>query len=227
MGIGTLQERTLHAMLKRYLEPDESRHEVQIGAYVADIARDNEIIEIQTRAFEKLKPKLKAYLPNHTVTVVYPIAHEKWITWVDPKDGTLSPRRKSPKQGSEHDVFFELFKIKAFLTHPNFRLKLIFLDVDEYRSQNGWSRDGKRGSERIERIPLSIVRTVTASARDGYAILLPLFDEDTFTAKDYQKKRHCTPRSAWRALTTLREAGAIFKIGKQGNAFVYQIAKEK
>ncbi len=226
MGIGTLQERTLHAMLKRYLEPNESRHEVQIGSYVADIAREKEIIEIQTRAFEKLRPKLKAYLPDYTVTVVYPIAQEKWITWVDPKDGTLSPRRKSPKTGSEHDAFFELFKIKSFLSHPNFRLKLIFLQEDEYRSQNGWGRNGKKGSQRIERIPLSIVRTVTASARDGYAVLLPLLESETFTAKDYQKKRHCTPRSAWRALTTLREVGAITQVGKKGNAFVYQIKKE-
>ncbi len=45
-GIGTLGEKTLHSVLKNYFEPDESRHEVKIANYVADIAAENSIIEI-------------------------------------------------------------------------------------------------------------------------------------------------------------------------------------
>lgn len=61
-GIGTLAEKTLHAVLKRYFEPDETKHEVKVGRHVADIVNNSGIIEIQTRAFNALRPKLEAYL---------------------------------------------------------------------------------------------------------------------------------------------------------------------
>ena len=43
-GIGTLGEKTLHAILKWYYEPDSSKHETRIGPFVADIVTDSGII---------------------------------------------------------------------------------------------------------------------------------------------------------------------------------------
>lgn len=62
-GIGTLSEKTVHAILKNYYEPDEDRHEIPIQNYVADIYAEGEIIEIQTRQFDKMRGKLGAFLP--------------------------------------------------------------------------------------------------------------------------------------------------------------------
>ena len=45
-GIGTLGEKTLHAALKAYYEPDAESHEIKIGRYIADIVGENGIIEI-------------------------------------------------------------------------------------------------------------------------------------------------------------------------------------
>jgi len=70
LGIGTLSEKTVHAILKNYYEPDEDRQEIPIENYVADIYADGEIIEIQTRQFNKLRDKLKAFLPLYPVTIV-------------------------------------------------------------------------------------------------------------------------------------------------------------
>ena len=57
-GIGTLGEKTLHAALKRYFEPDEHFREVAVGRYVADIMSPGGIIEIQTAGFGRLREKL-------------------------------------------------------------------------------------------------------------------------------------------------------------------------
>ena len=46
LGIGTLSEKTVHAILKNYYEPDEDRQEIPIENYVADIFCGGEIIEI-------------------------------------------------------------------------------------------------------------------------------------------------------------------------------------
>lgn len=63
-GIGTLSEKTLHAVLKNYYEPDENKHEVAIDGYYADIFNDSGIIEIQTRQLNKLRDKLAVFLKN-------------------------------------------------------------------------------------------------------------------------------------------------------------------
>ena len=53
-GIGTLSEKTLHAVLKAYYEPDEDNQEVAVNGYYADIYNQDGIIEIQTRQLGKL-----------------------------------------------------------------------------------------------------------------------------------------------------------------------------
>lgn len=105
LGIGTLSEKTVHAILKNYYEPDEDRQEIPIENYVADIFAGGEIIEIQTRQFDKLRGKLSAFLPLYPVTIVYPIPREKWIIWIDQETGELSGKRKSPLKGSPYTVF--------------------------------------------------------------------------------------------------------------------------
>lgn len=71
-GIGTLSEKTVHAVLKHYYAPDESQHEIPVEGCVADIFNGKEIIEIQTRSFDRMRPKLERFLPLYPVTIVYP-----------------------------------------------------------------------------------------------------------------------------------------------------------
>lgn len=76
-GIGTLKEKTVHAVLKNYYAPDEKMHEVPVGNYVADIYTGNAIMEIQNGNFYKIRTKLDAFLEKYPVTIVYPIPHNK------------------------------------------------------------------------------------------------------------------------------------------------------
>ena len=40
-GVGTLGEKTLHAVLKRMIEPNMARHEVKLGRYTADVLNED------------------------------------------------------------------------------------------------------------------------------------------------------------------------------------------
>ena len=62
-GIGTLSEKTVHAVLKNYYAPDEDMHEIPIEGSVADIYTGTEIMEIQTRSFDRMRDKLRKFLP--------------------------------------------------------------------------------------------------------------------------------------------------------------------
>jgi hypothetical protein len=142
-GIGTLGEKTLHTALKRYIEPDCTWHEVRIGPYVADIMTDSGVTEIQTRGFSNMRKKLEYLLARCKVTVVYPVPHEKWVSWIDPETGEVSAKHKSPKTGTPSEIFRELVHIKYLLKEPNLTLRVLLVDMEETRFLNGWSRDAQ------------------------------------------------------------------------------------
>ena len=114
-GIGTLSEKSLHGILKYYIEPNAEYHEVEFLGSVADIKRDGEIVEIQTRSLERLSAKLEKFLAVMPVRVVYPLPYEKYISVIDKRTGEIISRRKSPKRSSPSDAIIELRKIRKFL----------------------------------------------------------------------------------------------------------------
>ena len=224
-GIGTLAEKTLHAVLKSYFEPGQDGREIKVGRYVADIVGENGIIEIQTQGFDKLRKKLEAFLTCARVTVVYPIAQTKRLCWIDRETGEVTKSRKSPKTGSVFDAFPELYKIKPLLKEPNLRLCFVLLELTEYRYLDGWSKDKKKGSSRCERIPEAIVDEIYIDGAGDYIKLVPERLPSPFTATDYAKAAKINLRQAQTALNVLHFSGAVNRTGKRGNAFLYESAK--
>jgi len=220
--IGTLGEKTLHAALKAWYEADESRHEIKIGAYVADIEAGGRIVEIQTRGFERLRKKLAAWLDDYPVTVVYPIPNVKWLLWIDEQTGEATKKRKSPKRGSIYDAAAELYKIKQLLGHPNLTLCVALVDLEETRFLNGWSRDKKRGSTRCDRIPLGVAGEVYFNGPADYLAFVPEGLCAQFTTRDLSACVKISLRAAQTTLHILHHLGVLRRVGKQGNLHVYE-----
>ena len=223
LGIGTLSEKSVHAILKNYYEPDEDHQEIPIDNYVADIYAAGEIIEIQTRQFNKLRDKLEAFLPLYQVTVVYPIPREKWLIWIDQESGELSKKRKSPAKGNPYVAFPELYKIKMFLKDPNLKLRLVLIDMEEYRLLNGWSRDKKKGSSRFDRIPTELVEEVEINCLEDYMQFVPCELEGSFTSKEFAKAAHIPVSLAQTVLNILYHVGTVTRVGKKGQQYLYEI----
>lgn len=223
LGIGTLSEKTVHAILKSYYEPDEDRQEIPIENYVADIYTGGEIIEIQTRQFNRMRDKLTAFLPLYPVTIVYPIPREKWIIWIDEESGELSKKRKSPVKGNPYFVFPELYKIKMFLKDPNLKLKLVLLDMEEYKLLNGWSRDRKKGSSRYDRIPTELAEEIEISCLRDYMQFVPYELEGEFTSREFAKAAHIPVSLAQTTLNILYYVGTVTRTGKKGNQYLYTV----
>ena len=219
--IGTLSEKTVHAVLKNYLIPVENSHEIKCGRYVADIFFEGEITEIQTANFDKLRSKLEVFLKEYDVTIVYPIPATKWLLWINELTGEVTDKRKSPKQGSKYDCFRELYKIKYLLKEPNLHLRLILMDVEEYRLLNGWSSDGKKGSVRYDRIPISLREDIFVNKREDYSIFIPETVAEEFTSKEYKAATKLTMRNAQIALNILNYMEVIERKGKRGRSYLY------
>ena len=137
-GIGTLGEKTLHSAVKYYFQPDPSQREVRLGRYVADALTSQGVIEVQTRAFDRLRPKLCAFLGQGPVTLVYPVPAKKTVAWIS-ETGEITPPRKSPLKPGAGYVLPELYKLGELLSHPSLRLCVLLLEVEEYRLLNGWT----------------------------------------------------------------------------------------
>lgn len=222
LQIGTLSEKTVHAVVKNYYEPDEDKQEIPIEGLYADIFTGNEIIEIQTRNFDQVRKKLDRFLPEYPVTVVLPIPDTKWLIWIDEETGELTDPRKSPKKGSEYTAFKELYKIKSYLKKEGLTIVLLFLDMEEYRLLNGWSHDKKKGSTRYDRIPLRITREVRFESVEDYQILLPDSLEGEFTCAEFAKAVKINSRQANLVLNILFYLDVVKRTGKRGRAFVYE-----
>ncbi len=221
-GIGTLKEKTLHAVLKNFYEPDTSCQEVKIGKFVADIQHANEVIEIQTRNFNSMRKKLDKFLELYPVTIVYPIVSTKWLYWIDEKTGEVSAGRKSPKRGSFYDAFYELYKIKTYLANPGLHICLILVDAEEYRILNGYGKDRKKGASRYDRIPVALVDELYIGSKEEYSSLLPESLPDIFCTKDYAKHAQIKIRYAQLAINIFKYIGIIEQSGKNGRSFLYR-----
>lgn len=225
-GIGTLSEKTLHAVLKLYYEPDEDKHEVAMSGYYADVYNDKGIIEIQTRQLNKLRDKLSVFLQDYHVTVVYPLPFNKWLSWVNPDNGEVQGRRKSPRHFTEYDAFYELYKIKSYLKNPNLSINLVLMDMEEYKLLNGWSYDKKRGSTRYDRVPVGIRRIVKFDRREDYMQLVPADLKEDFTVKDFAIAAGVSVEASRYTLNILNYLEIVKRTGRVKNGYVYNVTEE-
>jgi hypothetical protein len=229
--IGTLREKRLHAAVKLYLCPDETCHERPVGdllredgakprRMVADILAEGHIMEVQTGGFFPLREKIGWYL-THTpcrVTVVHPIPAVKYLSWIDPADGSILSRHKSPKRERVKDIAKELYWVSDFIGDPRFAVRLLLLELEEYRLADGWSRDKKRGSNRYERFPTALLGDVTLwTPADYAAYFLPSAlsapdaegNPSVFTAAAYAKATGVRGKATYSTIHLLERLGLI------------------
>ena len=225
-NIGTYAEKSVHLALKRYFEEDQDYHEVPVNGYVADIFRDGRICEIETSGFSGLSPKLGAYLEDYRVDLVLPLMAVKRMAWIDPVTSEMSPLRRSPKSENIYDAVFEAVRILPFICHPNLRILIFFLEVEEYRLLDGWSRDRKRGSHRIEAYPVSALSVTELGTREDFARTIPDDLPESFKIRDFAKSIGRNLYQTRGIMKVFSSLGLIEKTGKDGRAIVYSVAKD-
>lgn len=224
--IGTYREKSIHAGLKKLLDPDESHYEVKLGRYIADLFDGRRVTEIQTRSFYKMKSKLDAFLADTDripdgVRLIFPATGEKHVYWVG-ESGEITGGRKSPKHWGKQDVFRELYAIRGYLSHPRLSVEMIVVNYDEFRRLDGWSRDKKSGSTKIDRVPTSFGERIVLSSEEDYASLIPASLPEFFTISDYAKASHLKQNAAGQALIVLRSVGAVTVMPDTGRKLLYR-----
>lgn len=226
-SIGTLSEKTTHMILKNYYEPDVDKQEIPIGNYVADIFTGQEIIEIQSAGFGKMREKLGSFLPEYPVTIVHPIAHIKKLIWIDEETGALSTPHKSPKKGNVYDAFLELYRIRDYLGDRHLTVKLLLMELEEYKLLNGYGKNKKIRASKYDRIPMDIIEEIVIERPEDLMQFVPLELEEPFTKKQFAKAARINDRVASLAIKLYQYYGMMEHTGKDGRSFLYEIRERK
>ncbi len=224
-GFGTLAEKRLHAVIKKYLCADETLHEVGISGtrFISDIRMGNEILEVQTGAFFPMRKKIDYYLSHTdcTVTVVHPVAAVRRLSWVDPVSFEIAPPRRVRAERAE-ELLPELYCLLPHLGNPRLRFLVLMLEVHDFRLQNGSrSPDGKKGSVRYERMPISLLEELSFCEPSDYARFLPPSLPATFTVKQFSDATKLRGRDAYSAVRVLATLGLLAPAPPIGRAMAW------
>lgn len=221
-GIGTLNEKPLHAALKEFYAHPDDRFEVKVDGFFIDIVQGDLLIEIQTGNFASIKSKLTKLTQERRVRLVYPIAQEKWIVKLPKnKDGEII-RRKSPKRGRVEELFWEMVSFPQLLAHPNFSLVVVMTKEEEVRHFNPNLNWRRRGWGTVERRLLDLAEQFVFEQPADWLSLLPDGIEE-FTTKDLAEKLDINSKLSQKMVYCLRKTDVIEMVGKRGRANLYKV----
>lgn len=228
-GIGRLNEKRLHNMLKTFVCEDRSCHEVRLSprsgdgrsrGFVADVLCDRDIFEIQTGSLYPLRDKIEFYLTetDYRVTVLHPLIAQKHVTYLAEADAQVVRQVSSPKHEGALDMIAQLYSLLPYLGEPRLRLRAPLLEVEEFRIQK---KRGRRRAERYEMIPTGLIDILDFSSSSDLAAYLPEGLPLEFTAAEFGRVAHLRGIDVYSALKVFVAADLLRQVGTRGRAAVY------
>lgn len=226
-NIGTENERSLHAALKKWYARPGDRLEVHVDGYIIDLLRTHahgkqELIEIQTKNFAAIAQKLGSLVKNYRVRLVYPIPVEKWITRIT-ATGEFIRRRKSPKRGKPIDLFTELIRAPDLLRQKNLVIEILLTKEEEIWCEDGKGSWRRKGASRKDRKLLEVIDRI--ELKDGKDLLgfLPEELPTPFSNKDLALLMGEPVRIVRMLTYSLRKCGVAKVVGKKGNELLFTV----
>ncbi|MBU3127512.1 hypothetical protein LGL55_14300 [Clostridium tagluense] len=220
-GININNEKSLHSSIKQWYAIPGDRLEVKVDKYIIDLVREDSLIEIQTRNFSAIGNKLRELVKYNMVTLVHPIAIEKYIVTMDDSDKVIS-RRKSPKKGKLVDLFDELIRIPDLIDEEKFILEILMTKEEEIRCKDGKGSWRRKGISIVDRKLVQVVEKVTFKEGKDFLMFLPEELPGNFTNKDLAKILKVTVYKARKVTYCLRKMKIIKEVGKLRNELIFE-----
>ena len=223
-SINTYNERSQHRTLKFLFEQDSAFHEVKVGPYIADVCKGRNIFEIQTAGFGALKNKIKYFIEDYNVTVVYPVPTIKTIMWTDTETGEITEGRRFSMPRAKYKLLKELIYIVELLEYDNLSILLLETETYEYRMLDGRGTEGKIKATKVDTVPVRVLNTISVKNIDDIIGFLPFDKGIKYKRADIQKALQLKGRNLSAAIKTLLMLDILTKC-KTGRDVFYEIAK--
>lgn len=197
--------------------------EVPIDGFVADVLKNNQIIEIQTSNFSGIRDKLRELIKKHEVLLVYPVAAEKWIVKERNSFGEKTQRRKSPKHGEFEEIFYELVSMPHLINSSNFSIEVVLTEEEDIRRKSedvSWRR---RGWKTVDRKLLRVIDKTCFKQATDFLVFLPPSLDMPFTNKNLAAATGYSKGLAQKITYCLRKMGVLEVPKKRGRAYLHDI----
>ena len=109
------------------------------------------------------------------------------------------------------------------MKESNLKLKIVLIDLEEYKLLNGWGNQKKNNASKYDRVPREIYREVDIERREDYMQFIPYDLAETFTSKSFGKSAHIPQKLATVVLNILDYMEVVERIGREGQAYVYKV----
>ena len=180
------------------------------------------IVEVHTSSFWPLRNKLQHLLNAYSVTLVHPVARDRYIVNMAVDKTMSATRRRSPRHGSVFDVFLSLVSIPELLAHPNLTLEVVLTVEEEIRAQSDRRSRWHRGWARVDRRLVDVVETHTIASMSDLFAMIDAELPELFTSNDIGVAMKSSRRLGQKAAYCFREGGVSKVCGKKGNTLVYR-----
>jgi hypothetical protein len=198
--------------------------ELKLEGYVIDIVKKTVLVEIQTKNFLKIKPKLKKLLIKHKVRLVHNIPSIKWIIKTD-RNGNIISKRKSSKKGNLYHVFNELIYLVDIAPEPKFSLEIVITEEEEIRQDDGKGSWRRKGVSIKDRKLIGIIEKKKINKLEDYLKFLPDDLQVPFSTKDISKELKVSIYLARKIVYFYKKTKLIRCTGKIGNLLLYKKKK--
>jgi hypothetical protein len=129
--------------------------------------------------------------------------------------------RLSPKRGAVCDVFDDLIGLAAVFPHPNLRIDVLEVEIDEVRVLRRRWPGYAVADRRLRRVAGSVTLRKPGDLWRLFPAAEPL--DGPFTTSDLAARLNRPLEFAQRVAYCLRLAGAVETVGKSGNRRVYAV----
>ena len=236
-GIGTLAEKQMHAIIKKFICADEAKHEIKIFGshgyvgsetekknrkFVADILDGNTIFEIQTGSFRPLAEKIKWILQNTTynIVLIHPIPEVLYVSYID-QDGSISERKKSPASKKLSSILSEIYHLREVISSDRLKIVGLMIEADSYKKRQTVGKKRVK-MRKYELIPSSLRSAYLLSAAEDYKCFIPDSLPETFTTAQFSKATKIRGIDAYSAVKVLCSIGLLEECGIIGRAKAYR-----
>ena len=227
MGIGSLAEKSVHAILKNYYAPTDDDMEVAVNGFVADVCYGMCIVEIQTRQFYTMKRKLAAFLPEYDVTVVYPLPVSKTLFYIDADTGKVKTRRRSPAKRSIYELLYEMYGIRDYVGDPNLHFRIVVYEAEEYRYSGRTEKHGRKTRMLSDTVPAAVLDEICIDDNRDLMMFVPQELDDGFSTVDFARAAGISKQLAGFCVGILKLAGIIEKSGTgPRGTYLYSIIEQ-
>ncbi len=220
-NIGGLSEKALHLALKYFYEENEDFHEVYINGFYADIMRDGEIIEVQTKNFVSFRKKIDTLSRDFPVMIVHPVRKDNKIVTIDGETGEEIRRKISPHHENIYSVFKKLVYLRDFLPRDTISLSFPVVTTLDRRI----SLAGARKPIKADIYPTDLLGFYEFDTPYALSSLLPEIEGEYLLVKDLAKKLSITHDTAGAMANVMLRLGILKKDGKEGRAIKYIYGK--